>query len=298
MRITTTALITTFVATPIVFGQLDAKIRAKGNDFCTLVAIMIVHAKAGWYARTCSGKVYFGAVTDGSSSSLSQSSAIIKSDFGALTSQNSAKWDATEPSKGSFNFAAFDALVNFAQANGNRYKGKIYAWDVVNEIFNEDGTLRSSVFSNVLGENFVTIAFKAARSADPSAKLYINDYNLDSVNIKVNVLVAFVNRQKSAGTPIDGIGTEAHLPAGGSGGILAALTKLATTGCDVAITELSIPSAPSSDYATVTKACLSVPSCIGISTAGVCDQAGSSSLLFDSNCQKKPAYNAVISVLS
>ncbi|KAG8740147.1 hypothetical protein FRC10_004706 [Ceratobasidium sp. 414] len=232
MRITPIALTSSLAATPLVFGQLDAKIRAKGNNFCTPVVVMIVHAKAG--------KVYFGAVTEVSLSSSALSSAIIKSDFGALTSQNSAKWDATEPSRGSFNFAAFDSLVNFAQANGKllpawvssisdsailtsviqshvttivgRYKGKVYAWDVVNEILNEDGTLRSSVFSNVLGENFVAIAFKAARSADPSAKLYINDYNLDSVNAKVNALVVLVNRQKAAGTPIDGIGTEAHLP--------------------------------------------------------------------------------------
>lgn len=157
------------------------------------------------------------------------------------------------------------------------YKGQCYAWDVVNEALNDDGTYRSDVFLTTIGPEYINIAFQTAAETDPDVKLYYNDYNTENPGPKATAALNIVKSLKAAGLKIDGVGFQGHFIVGETPSkedLVSTLEAFTAEGVEVAYTELDIrmtlPSTDamlaqqSTDYSTVTSACLATTNCIGI----------------------------------
>jgi endo-1,4-beta-xylanase len=171
-----------------------------------------------------------------------------------------------------------EALIQHVTREASHWAGQCYAWDVVNEALNEDGTFRNDTFYNVLGQEYIKIAFLAAAAADPQAKLYYNDYNIEYAGPKSTAAQEnIVKYLKDANVRIDGVGLQSHFIVGQTPSIedqTANMLSFTDLGVDVAITELDIrldlPANHSSlaqqslDYQSTVGACLNVKRCVGI----------------------------------
>ena len=91
-----------------------------------------------------------------------------------------------------------------------RYKGKVKGWDVVNEAIEDDGSWRKTKFYNIIGEDYIKLAFQFAHEADPDADLYYNDYSMSHEGRR-NTVVKMVKDLKSQGVRIDGVGLQGHM---------------------------------------------------------------------------------------
>jgi endo-1,4-beta-xylanase len=127
-----------------------------------------------------------------------------------------------------------------------RYKGRIKGWDVVNEAILEDGSWRKSKFYEILGEEFIPLAFRFAHEADPDAELYYNDYSM-AFEGKRNTVVQLVNTLRERGLRIDAVGMQGHIGMNDPSieEFEKSLLAFAATGVKVMITELDLTVLPS-----------------------------------------------------
>lgn len=127
-----------------------------------------------------------------------------------------------------------------------RYKGKVDAWDVVNEAFEDDGTWRQSPLYRIIGDDFIHLAFEFARAADPGAEFMYNDYNL-YIPEKRDAVIRLVKSLNEAGLQIDGVGMQGHygLNSPSNEDLINSIVAFSETGVQVHITELDISVLPS-----------------------------------------------------
>lgn len=169
-------------------------------------------------------------------------------------------------------------MVNHITQVAKHWKGQCYAWDVLNEALNDDGTYRNTTFLHHIGPEYIKIAFKTAAKADPYAKLYYNDYNLEKVSSKTDSarknIVKFL---QDDGIRIDGVGLQAHFVAGQTPTLkeqIENMKKFAKLDVEVAVTELDVrivlPTNATNlqtqavDFANTVDACVQVDACVGV----------------------------------
>ncbi|TLS45936.1 endo-1,4-beta-xylanase [Streptomyces montanus] len=195
-----------------------------------------------------------------------------------------------------------------------RYKGKIYQWDVVNEVFEEDGSLRNSIWLQKLGPSYIADAFRWAHAADPKAKLFLNDYNVEGINAKSTAYYDLAKRLRAEGVPVQGFGIQGHLAIqyGFPGDVAGNLARFAALGMQTAFTEVDVrmilPSDPeklakqATYFRSLLDACLGTRSCKSFTVWGYSDKyswvpgvfAGQgAATLLDEEFVAKPAYGAL-----
>jgi len=125
----------------------------------------------------------------------------------------------------------------------SRYKGKIYAWDVVNEAIDDKDSVffRASDWYKICGEEFIADAFRWAHEADPKAVLFYNDYDTESP-VKRDKIFNLLRKLKADGVPIDGIGLQGHwdLTTPTEKTLGESIAKFSSLGLQVQVTELDV----------------------------------------------------------
>ena len=223
-------------------------------------------------------------------------------------------------------------IQNRIQSVMQRYKGKVKHYSVVNEAFEKDGSLRGATtdgIENWLYEpnaaekyKYIEYSFRAARKADPAAKLFYNDYGTEFDGPKWDAVLEMVKYFKDTGVPIDGVGFQTHLnmkwgPLPDSAQLAKHMKQLEALGVEARITEfdLGIEGGPGSEeerlkvqaqyYKDYLNVCLNATNCTAFQMWGLTDKyswittpewggtPAAKPLIYDSDYQPKPAYYAL-----
>jgi len=281
-------------------------------------------------------------------------------EFNMIVPEDAMKFRIVQPGRNEFNFADADAMVNFALAhgmkvrghtlvwgvrnppwlvNGNfspkemsailkqhiqtevgRYRGRIYAWDVVNEAIDEKSQLRDTLWYKALGSDYIAQSFIWAHEADPDAKLFYNDFGGEALGPRSDAIYELLRDLKSRGIPVDGVGLQSHFDVEHPpdfGGVATNLKRLAALGLEIHITEFDVRlPLPLNEklllqqadfYRHYLEVCLSNSNCKAFLMWGFTDKYSwipryfhgtAAALPFDDAYGRKPAYYALRDALS
>lgn len=297
--------------------------------------------------------MFFGTAARANLLSEPTYATILAREFNGLSPENELKWDTIQPTQTTYNFGPADALVNFARdhnmkvrgvpllwheqnpawlVNGGfdgpamrnilaahiatvvgHYRGRIVQWDVVNEPFENDGTLRNSVFRKI-GLRYMDDAFTMAHAADPAAKLFLNERGIEVPGLKADAVFNAVSKMKARGVPLTGVGFQMHadtvVPTAQQ--LKAQIARYAAIGVEIAITELDVKlpipvtAAALADQARVYRdaldACRAAANCHTFVTWGFTDKYSwipqffpgwGDATMLDDTYANKPAYDAL-----
>jgi GH35 family endo-1,4-beta-xylanase len=276
--------------------------------------------------------------------------------FNYVTAEYEMKWGQIERERGLRNYTPADEIVAFAAARGirvkghvllwhgdspawleslssaeawraaedhirttvGRYRGRIAAWDVVNEAIADGGGVRDTVYQRKLGPGFIAEAFRIAHEADPDALLIYNEYGGEGLNRKSDEVYALVQGLIREGAPIGGVGLQMHLDAASrpaTADMVANVRRLAALGLLVNFSEMDVRVARVTGtakleeqrrvYHDVTALCVAEPRCHAVTFWGFTDAhswidqafGADDPLLFDDSYRAKPAYYGVLDAL-
>lgn len=281
-------------------------------------------------------------------------------EFSILTPENAMKMEPLRPSRDRFDFDAADAIVDFAEAHGmqvrghtlvwhqqlpswltggdwtrdelieilrehivtvvGRYRGRVAAWDVVNEAVANDCRLGDTFWLQGIGPEYIEMAFRWAHEADPDALLFYNDYGCHGLEPKSDAVYELVSGLLERDVPIHGVGLQMHIRVGTQHrpkDVLDNLERLAELGLEVHITEIdvSIYGDPTEQmliqqakiYRDMMDTCLSAQNCTAFTLWGFTDRHSwipshfpgwGAALVFDESYHPKPAYAALREALA